>query len=113
MLSVAVALRHSLIEVASARQALEGQQTKTEMVYQYLTGARFRHRVEAIVEEFSSMHQFGQRILLRAGQCKRHLRPLPFTCAIARKVVTLVSLAANSVEGSTAEVPLLNRGRTA
>ncbi|MDH5669257.1 MAG: DUF2130 domain-containing protein [Nitrospira sp.] len=55
--SVAVALRHSLIEVASARQALEGQQTKTEMVYQYLTGPRFRHRVEAIVEAFSSMQE--------------------------------------------------------
>lgn len=57
MLSVALALRHSLIEVASARQALEGQQTKTEMVYQYLTGPRFRHRVEAIVEAFSSMQE--------------------------------------------------------
>ncbi|MBK9947121.1 MAG: DUF2130 domain-containing protein [Nitrospira sp.] len=55
--SLAVALRHSLIEVASARQALSGQQTKTEMVYQYLTGPRFRHRVEAIVEAFSSMQE--------------------------------------------------------
>ena len=57
MLSVAVALRHSLIDVASARQALEGQQTKTEMVYQYLTGPRFRHRVQAIAEAFSSMQE--------------------------------------------------------
>lgn len=57
MLSVAVVLRHTLIEVASARQVLEGQQTKTEMVYQYLTGPRFRHRVEAIVEAFSSMQE--------------------------------------------------------
>src|SRR5690349_6858844 len=55
--SLAVALRHSLIEISSARQALEGQQTKTEMVYQYLTGPRFRHRVEAIVEAFSSMQE--------------------------------------------------------
>jgi hypothetical protein len=57
LLSVAVALRHSLIEIASARQALEGQQTKTEIIYQYLTGPRFRHRVEAIVEAFSSMQE--------------------------------------------------------
>ena len=35
----------------------EGQQTKTEMVYQYLTGPRFRQRVEAIVEAFSSMQE--------------------------------------------------------
>jgi len=38
-----------------ARQVSDGQQTKTEMVYQYLTGPRFRQRVEAIVEAFSSM----------------------------------------------------------
>jgi hypothetical protein len=54
---VALTLRHTLIEVASARQASEGQQTKTEMIYQYLTGPRFRHRVEAIVEAFSSMQE--------------------------------------------------------
>lgn len=28
-----------------------------EMVYQYLTGPRFRHRVEAIVEQFSVMQE--------------------------------------------------------
>jgi len=54
-LPVAAILRQSLLEVSLARQANEGQQTKTEMVYQYLTGPRFRQRVEAIVEAFSSM----------------------------------------------------------
>ena len=54
-LPIAVTLRHTLIEIATARQASEGQQTKMEMVYQYLTGPRFRQRVEAIVEAFSSM----------------------------------------------------------
>ncbi len=54
---VAMTLRHALIEVASARQATEGQQTKSEMVYQYLTGPQFRQRVQAIVEAFSSMHE--------------------------------------------------------
>ncbi len=57
ILPLAVTLRHTLIEVASARQASEGQQTKTEMIYQYLTGPRFRHRVEAIVEAFSTMQE--------------------------------------------------------
>jgi hypothetical protein len=52
---VAVALRQSLIELNAARQASQGQQTKMEMIYQYLTGPRFRHRVEAIVEKFSDM----------------------------------------------------------
>jgi hypothetical protein len=54
-LPVAVSLRQTLIEVASARQASEGQQTKMQMIYQYLTGPRFRQRIEAIVEAFSSM----------------------------------------------------------
>jgi hypothetical protein len=54
-LPVAMSLRQTLIEVACARQASEGQQTKMEMVYQYLTGPRFRQRIEAIVEAFSSM----------------------------------------------------------
>ena len=56
-LPVAMILRQSLLEIAMARQASEGQQTKTEMIYQYLTGPRFRHRVEAIVEAFSSMQE--------------------------------------------------------
>jgi hypothetical protein len=51
---VAIALRESLIALA-ARVAGEGQQTKMELVYQYLTGPRFRHRVEAIVERFTEM----------------------------------------------------------
>jgi hypothetical protein len=56
-LPVALSLRQTLIEVASARQASEGQQTKMEMVYGYLTGPRFRQRVQAIVEAFSSMKE--------------------------------------------------------
>lgn len=53
---VAVALRHSLIELSKARVASDGQQTKMELVYQYLTGPAFRHRVQAIVERFADMH---------------------------------------------------------
>jgi hypothetical protein len=56
-LPVATILRHTLLQVSMARQVSEGQQTKTEMVYQYLTGPRFRQRVEAIVEAFSSMQE--------------------------------------------------------
>jgi len=52
---VATILRQSLIELSAVRKAGEGQQTKTELVYQYLTGPQFRHRIEAIVEKFSDM----------------------------------------------------------
>jgi hypothetical protein len=54
---VAIALRHTLLQVSMTRQISEGQQTKTEMVYQYLMSVRFRQRVEAIVEAFSSMKE--------------------------------------------------------
>jgi hypothetical protein len=57
VLPVAIALRHSLVEVAAARQAKQGQQGKMEMVYHYLTGSAFRQRVQAIVEAFSSMQE--------------------------------------------------------
>jgi hypothetical protein len=54
---VATVLRNTLLEVSSARLINEGQQTKAEMVYQYLTGSRFRQRIEAIVESFSCMQE--------------------------------------------------------
>ncbi|MGE5059408.1 MAG: DUF2130 domain-containing protein [Betaproteobacteria bacterium] len=56
-LPVALSLRQSLIEISAARQATQGQQTKMEMVYSYLTGPRFRLRVQALVEAFSSMKE--------------------------------------------------------
>lgn len=56
-LPVATILRHTLLQVGMARQASEGRHSKTEMIYQYLTGPRFRQRVEAIVEAFSTMQE--------------------------------------------------------
>lgn len=58
---VAIALRQSLIELNGARQAAHGQQTKAQLVYQYLTGSRFRQRVEAIVENFTAMQSDLER----------------------------------------------------
>lgn len=52
---LAIVLRHGLIDLAASRQAQEGQQTKMEMMYGYLTGPRFRHRIDAIVERFTDM----------------------------------------------------------
>jgi hypothetical protein len=54
---VAIALRQSLIDVAAVRQANEGQQTKMGMVYQYLTGPRFRDHVQSIVEKFTEIEE--------------------------------------------------------
>lgn len=52
---LAIALRQSVIEVSNTRLSQDGQETKMELVYEYLTGSKFRHRIEAIVEKFSDM----------------------------------------------------------
>ena len=57
LIPVTIVLRQSLMEISSARQAREGQLTKMEMIYQYLTGPLFRHRVEAIIEKFDEMKE--------------------------------------------------------
>jgi hypothetical protein len=54
---LAVALREQLQQVAFARAAGQGKNEKMEMLYQYLAGDEFRHRVEAIVEAFSSLRE--------------------------------------------------------
>ena len=52
---VATVLRNALLDLAVARQAHEGRETKAALVYQYLIGPRFRQRVQAIVETFTTM----------------------------------------------------------
>ncbi len=54
-LPVATLLRKALVELAIARQSSEGRETKAAMVYEYLTGPRFRQRLQAMVEAFTSM----------------------------------------------------------
>ena len=53
--SLVDALRLLLIQVANTKTLQDGQGTKMELVYEYLTGPKFRHRVEAIVEKFADM----------------------------------------------------------
>jgi hypothetical protein len=60
-LPVAVALRASLLEVAAARKAAQGQEAKMDLVYRYMTGPGFRRRVQAILEAFSSMREDLER----------------------------------------------------
>jgi hypothetical protein len=45
------------IDVSSSRLVQQGQQTKMEQVYHYLTGTKFRQRVEAVVEKFNDMRE--------------------------------------------------------
>jgi hypothetical protein len=64
---LACALREGLLRVAEARGAREGQATKTEMLYDYLTGPQFKARMEAVIEPFEAM----QLALMRE---KKHMQ---------------------------------------
>ncbi len=55
-LSLATALRINLIQLALASQS-KSARGKMELLFRYVSGTEFKHRVEAIVEAFTSMKE--------------------------------------------------------
>lgn len=51
------ALRFNLVSLYHERQSSEGKDEKMKILYQYLTGTEFKHRVEGIVEAFSNLQE--------------------------------------------------------
>ena len=56
-ISVAFALRATLLAVHNTRQVQAGMATKAEEVYGYVTGPQFKSRIEALVEAFTTMQE--------------------------------------------------------
>lgn len=54
-ISLAHALRAGMLDVGAAKRALDGRHDKMEVLYKYLSGQEFRHRVEGIVEAFVTL----------------------------------------------------------
>jgi hypothetical protein len=54
---VAMLLRDAMQQLSLARLANVGLQSKTALIYEYLTGPRFRARVEAMVDAFRAMQE--------------------------------------------------------
>ncbi|HSE61754.1 MAG TPA: DUF2130 domain-containing protein [Candidatus Saccharimonadales bacterium] len=52
---LASALRTTILQVDAAHRNNEGKDAKMEALYQFLVGPEFRHRVEAIVENYSML----------------------------------------------------------
>ena len=52
---LAVVLRQWLIDVTITRGVVQAQRNKTDLIFKYLTGPRFKRRIEAIVEKFTDM----------------------------------------------------------
>jgi hypothetical protein len=55
--ALATVLREQLLQVAYARSAASGVGERMQALHAYLTGDAFRHRVEAIVEAFTTLQQ--------------------------------------------------------
>ncbi len=58
---LAAALRVTILQVASANKMNAGKDAKMEALYQFLVGPEFRHRVEAIVENYSTLQDEIER----------------------------------------------------
>ncbi|AMA59851.1 DUF2130 domain-containing protein [Bradyrhizobium sp. CCGE-LA001] len=109
-LPVAVALRHTLIEVNSSRLVQQGQQTKMEQVYHYLTGTKFRQRVEAVVEKFNDMRKDldSERKFMVRQWAKRETQILSVIDSTVGMVGDLQAIAGKAMpEIPSLEVPLL------
>jgi len=60
-MALAIALRHHVFDVGLVRASAAGRGEKLEGLFHYLTGTRFRQRIEAIVEAFTTMQEDLQR----------------------------------------------------
>lgn len=54
-LVLALGLRANLIQVCQVKKSMDGMNGKKEIMWNYLSGTEFRHRMEAIVEAFTAM----------------------------------------------------------
>ncbi len=55
LVGLSTALRAGITQLAQVQNAMAGKGEKMELIYRYLSGPEFRHRVEAIVEAFVAM----------------------------------------------------------
>ncbi|MBB4383259.1 DUF2130 domain-containing protein [Bradyrhizobium sp. SBR1B] len=112
-LPVAVALRQGLIDVSSSRLVQQGQRTKMEQVYHYLTGTKFRQRVEAVVEKFNDMRDDldKERKFMGRQWAKRETQILAVIDSTVGMVGDLQAIAGKSMpEISSLTPPLLEAG---
>lgn len=107
---VAVALRQALIDVTNSRLVQQGQQTKMEQVYHYLTGTKFRQRVDAVVEKFNDMRDDldKERKFISRQWAKRETQILSVLESTVGMVGDLQAIAGKAMpEIPSLETPLL------
>lgn len=67
---IASVLRASLVRIALARATSQGRQTKAEMLYDYLTGSGFAHRIMPVIESLAHMRR---DVEIRRARVEREL----------------------------------------
>lgn len=107
---VAIALRQTLIEVNGTRLVQRGQRTKMEQAYHYLTGLKFRQRVEAMVEKFNDMREDleKERKFMNRQWAKREMQIVSVVESTIGVIGDLQAIAGKAMpEISNLEMPLL------
>ena len=57
IIGLAYALRAQLLEVSLLKSSLDGKQGKMEILYNYIYSIEFRHRIQAILETYTSLQE--------------------------------------------------------
>ena len=74
---LAAVLRANLCQLAQTRSAAISKEESLELLYRYLSGVEFRHRVEAVVEAFTAMrHDLDQERRAAERQWARRSRQI-------------------------------------
>jgi hypothetical protein len=74
---LAAVLRANLCQLAQTRRAAMSKEERLELLYRYLSGVEFRHRVEAVVEAFTAMrHDLDQERRAAERQWARRSRQI-------------------------------------
>ena len=74
---LAAVLRANLCQLAQTRRAAISKEESLELLYRYLSGVEFRHRVEAVVEAFTAMrHDLDQERRATERQWARRSRQI-------------------------------------
>jgi hypothetical protein len=74
---LAAILRANLCQLAQTRSAAISKEESLELLYRYLSGVEFRHRVEAVVEAFTAMrHDLEQERRAAERQWARRSRQI-------------------------------------
>lgn len=110
-LPVAAALRKALSDIATLRISQQGQQTKMEQVYEYLIGAQFKQRVEAVLEKFNDMRKDldRERTFMQKQWSKREMQLLGVLQSTAGLHGDLQGIAGQALpEIASLEMPLLS-----